>query len=170
MKKQIVVIQPSLRVESYTDMICNLFIQECLKRDDMEVRLIDLRERKLEFCDGREIEEYNKDLQDDYEHVKYADILILGFPLYHFSVSGVLKNYLDIMRDSLQDKKIDFLVSAIFSQGEMSYEHMIESLHKKYNVTKASKITPYILNDMFRDGLLINMPARKQIRDFVASL
>ena len=126
--KQIVVIQPSLRLESYTDYVCNYFIQKCLERNDIELKLIDLRERKLEFCDGRDISEYNKDLQDDYEFVKHADIVILGFPLYHFSISGVLKNYLDIMRDALQDKQINFLVSAIFQGGKIAYEHILESL------------------------------------------
>ena len=166
--KQIVVIQPSLRKESFTDMICTIFIQKCLERHDIELKYIDLRDRSLEFCDGREIWEYNKELQWDYESIKYAEIVILGFPLYHFSISGVLKNYLDIMSDSLQDKKIDFLVSAMFDGGEFSYEHIIESLHMKYNTTKALKDTPYILNNMFRDNELIDIQARKQIQDFAS--
>ena len=168
--KRIVVVQPSLRKESYTDIICNLVIQKCLERDDVEVRLIDLRERELEFCDGREISEHNRDMQEDYEHIKYADIVIMGFPLYHFSISGVLKNYLDIMRDAMQNKKIDFLVSAIFPGWELAYEHILESFGMKYNVEKASHITPYILNDMFLDNRLMNMQARKQIQDFASSL
>lgn len=168
--KEIVIIQPSLREGSYTDIICNLVAQLCLDKEDVNVTYIDLRERNLEFCDGREIEEHNKWLQDDYESIKYADLVILGFPLYHFSISWVLKNYLDIMRDALQDKKIDFLVSAIFEWGELAYEHVLEAFGKKYNVQKASEITPYILNDMFFDGQLVNIWARKQIQDFVNSL
>ncbi len=64
--KHIVVIQPSLRKESYTDHICNIFIHQCLEREDLHVRYIDLRERELEFCDGREIDEYNEQIQEDY--------------------------------------------------------------------------------------------------------
>jgi len=170
MKKRVVIVQPSLRDESYTDAICTIFSQDCLERDDIEVITIDLRDKNLEFCDGREIYEYNKDLQQDYETIKYADIVIFGFPLYHFSISGVLKNYLDIMRDSLQDKQIDFLVSAIFDSGEFAYEHILTSLGLKYKVKKAWKYTPYILNSMFRDGVLVDKKARKTIRDFALSI
>lgn len=168
--KQIVIIQPSLRQQSYTAILCNIFIQGCLDRKDVEVKLIDLRERHLEFCDGREIFEYNTDIQSDYEAVKYADIVIFWFPLYHFSVSWVLKNYIDIMRDALQDKKIDFLVSAIFKWWECWYEHILDSLHMKYNVTKAGKNTPYVLNEMFQWEILIDSKIEKEIHDFALSL
>lgn len=167
--KRIVVVQPSLRKESYTDILCKMLCKE-LKKTEIELEYVDLRERKLEFCDGREISEYSFQMQKDYELIKQADTVVFGFPIYHFAISGVLKNYIDILWDALQDKKIDFLATAIFQWGEIAHEHILESLQKKYNVTKDSDCTPYILNNMFCDWLLIDLPARKQIQDFASSL
>jgi NAD(P)H-dependent FMN reductase len=75
--KKIIIVQPSLRKQSYTHTVCDLVIKECAKRNDLEVQYIDLRERELEFCDGRDISKYNADLQGDYTSIKGSDIVIM---------------------------------------------------------------------------------------------
>lgn len=111
--KKLVIVQPSLREKSFSHLLCTTFAQYCEKLDEISVDFIDLRERDLEFCDGRELTEYSVQMQNDYKTVKDADVVIFGFPVYHFAITGVLKNYIDILGDSLENKKIDFLVTAL---------------------------------------------------------
>ena len=62
------------------------------------IRLIDLREYELIFCDGKEDESsYPAGVFRLRDVVRSAQGLILGTPEYHGSYSGVLKNALDLM-------------------------------------------------------------------------
>lgn len=130
--KKIIIIQPSLRKDSYTAKLAQKIQFFLQSRENIEVEILDLRNRKLEFCDGREIQEYNADMQADYQKIRQADIIVFGFPIYHFAVSGVLKNYIDIISDSLEGKQIDFFASGLLPGGEIAYEHLLQSLEKKY--------------------------------------
>ena len=85
--KKIILIQPSLRKNSLTVEILKEFQNMLSKCEDIEVELVDLREMQLEFCDGRELAAYNSDLQAIYEKLKKADIVIFGFPVYHYGIS-----------------------------------------------------------------------------------
>jgi FMN reductase len=106
---KIVGIAGSLRPDSYSQMALQVSIQ---KVQDLgaEVEVLDLRKMQLPFCDGgKEYPQYPdvKRLQDT---VGQADGLILVSPEYHGSVSGVLKNALDLMSfDQLSGKVAGFI-------------------------------------------------------------
>lgn len=106
---KIVGIAGSLRPDSYSQMALKVAVQ---KVQDLgaEVEILDLRQMQLPFCDGgTEYPQYPdvKRLQDT---VGQADGLILVSPEYHGSVSGVLKNTLDLMSfDQLSGKVAGFI-------------------------------------------------------------
>lgn len=106
---KIVGIAGSLRPDSYSQMALKVAIH---KVQDLgaEVELLDLRQMQLPFCDGgKEYPQYPdvKRLQDA---VDRADGLILASPEYHGSISGVLKNALDLMSfDQLSGKVTGFI-------------------------------------------------------------
>lgn len=168
--KTVCVIQPSLRDESYTDILCKYFICECKKRSDITVKKIDLRKRDLEWCHSADIHVYSEQLQRDYTILKKSDVIIFGFPVYHFAISGVLKNYIDIMGDAIAHKKIDFLVTALLRDCDMAYEHIFESLVHKFDVTKCSEETVYLLDRDFVNGEIMNLFERKKIQSLVEKL
>jgi FMN reductase len=62
-----------------------------------EVTILDLRQLNLPFCDGTQDYEDYPDVALLRQTVEDADGLILVTPEYHGSVSGVLKNALDLM-------------------------------------------------------------------------
>ncbi len=103
---KIILLHPSLRKNSLTAEILHEFQNLLSKNEVYEIETIDLREKQLEFCDGRELLAYNSDLQEIYQKLKSADIVILGFPVYHYGISGVLKNLLDICGEALIGKKV----------------------------------------------------------------
>ena len=87
----------SLRSGSYTRMAVDLALRGA-QDVGAQTQMIDLRDYKLTFCDGRkEDDTYPKDVFKLREQVRAAQGLILGSPEYHGGYSGVLKNPLDLM-------------------------------------------------------------------------
>jgi len=107
----------SLRKESYTRQAVRIALQGA-EEVGAQTRLIDLREYELIFCDGNQDESSPPAgvarLRSD---VKEAQGIILGTPEYHGSLSGVLKNALDLMGfDEIEGKMIG-LVGVSGGQG-----------------------------------------------------
>ncbi len=65
------------------------------KAPDMTTDVIDLREVKISFCDGRPPEEYPDDTARVLERIQAADAYVIGTPIYRGSYTGALKNLLD---------------------------------------------------------------------------
>lgn len=151
--KKIILLQPSLRKTSLTTEVLQEFQDLLSKNETFEIETIDLRETQLEFCDGRELLAYNSDLQEIYQKLKSADFIILWFPVYHYAISGVLKNLLDICGEALTGKKVWAIVSALLPDCQMAYEHFFESFEKKYSIVPIHEV-PYILNSDFQSWKL----------------
>ncbi len=87
----------SLRSGSYTRMAVEIALRGA-QDVGAETQMIDLRDYRLTFCDGRkEDDTYPEDVYKLREQVREAQGLILGSPEYHGGYSGVLKNALDLM-------------------------------------------------------------------------
>ncbi|MDJ0591434.1 MAG: NADPH-dependent FMN reductase [Pleurocapsa sp. MO_226.B13] len=113
---KIVGITGSLRTDSYTA----LALQQAINRVQAlgaEVDTLDLREMNLPFCDGgSEYPDY-PDVEVLRETVKAADGLILATPEYHGSVSGVIKNALDLMSFEHLSGKVTGVISVLGGQS-----------------------------------------------------
>jgi FMN reductase len=64
-------------------------------RQDVEVELINLADKKVAFADGRPPEQYNDDTAAIIASVRAADGVIFASPVYRGSFTGALKNLLD---------------------------------------------------------------------------
>jgi FMN reductase len=93
---KIVGIAGSLRADSYSQMALKIAAD---KVQDLgaEVEILDLRQMDLPFCHGGDEYPHHPDVQKLQAAFSNADGLILVSPEYHGSVSGVLKNALDLM-------------------------------------------------------------------------
>jgi FMN reductase len=92
----VAVICGSLRPQSYTRRALAIAARE-LEGQGATVDVIDLVELDLPLCDGpRDTDDHPGKLQLK-ERVRRADGLLLGSPEYHSSMSGVLKNTLDLL-------------------------------------------------------------------------
>ena len=113
---KIVGIIGSLRTDSYSALALQQAINR-VKALDAEVEILDLREMKLPFCDGgSEYPDY-PDVEVLRDTVKAADGLILATPEYHGSVSGVLKNALDLMSFEHLSGKVVGAISVLGGQS-----------------------------------------------------
>ncbi len=121
---KLVSIAGSLRAGSYSHQA--LAIATRTAQDlGAEVTTLDLRQLMLPFCNGNDHYADYPDVVRLRETVKAADGLILATPEYHGSVSGVLKNTLDLMSfDELSGK----VVGAISVLGGQAINNALNDL------------------------------------------
>lgn len=113
---KIVGIGGSLREDSYSQLALKLAAQR-MEALGAEVEILDLREMQLPFCNGEDDYPDYPDVEKLRNAVQQADGLILATPEYHGSVSGVIKNALDLMSfDQLSDK-VTGLISVLGGQS-----------------------------------------------------
>ena len=106
---KIVGIAGSLRPDSYSQMAVKVAIQKVADLGAV-VEILDLRQMQLPFCDGGTEYPNYPDVKRLQDTVNSADGLILASPEYHGSISGVLKNTLDLMSfDQLSGKVTGFI-------------------------------------------------------------
>jgi FMN reductase len=112
---RIVGIGGSLREGSYSQQALEIAVQKVAALG-AEVEIIDLRSLHLPFCDGGDDYSAYPDVAKLSQRVKAADGLILATPEYHGSVSGVLKNALDLMGFEELSGKVTGLISVLGGQ------------------------------------------------------
>ena len=113
---KVVGIAGSLRDNSYSV----LALQQAANRVEAlgaEVEIIDLKQMNLPFCDGGDDYPEFPDVQILRDKVKAADGLILATPEYHGSVSGVIKNALDLMSFEHLSDKVAGVISVLGGQS-----------------------------------------------------
>ena len=105
----------SLRADSYSQQALQLAAQR-LAALGAEVEILDLRTLNLPFCDGgKEYADY-PDVDRLRTAFDQADGMILVTPEYHGSVSGVIKNALDLMSFDQLSGKVAGLISVLGGQ------------------------------------------------------
>ena len=113
---KIVGITGSLRQGSYSA----LALKEAVNRVEAlgaAAEILDLREMELPFCNGGDEYPDYPDVEILRDKVKAADGLILATPEYHGSISGVLKNALDLMSFEHLSGKVAGTISVLGGQS-----------------------------------------------------
>ncbi|MEM9452275.1 MAG: NADPH-dependent FMN reductase [Cyanobacteria bacterium P01_E01_bin.6] len=106
----------SLRPNSYSHQALQIAVQR-LEALGAEVTILDLRTMTLPFCDGGDDYSAYPDVAIMSQAVKEADGVLLVTPEYHGSVSGVLKNALDLMGFDEFTGKVTGVVSVLGGQS-----------------------------------------------------
>ncbi len=109
----------------------------------------------MQLCDGRPLEEYWEDMQQVYTKLTQQDAIIFGMPVYQYSMSGVLKNFLDICGGALQSKQIGVIVNAGWPNCYMASQDLFNALQFEYETTNIMPI-PYSCSADFKDGEVVN--------------
>ena len=110
--RKVLIIQGSLNPKSKTAIVIREAEKILDSSNGIEFQTLDLRSFNMQFCDGRKLHEYNFDTQKSYEMVDKADGLIIGMPVYCYSVSGPLKNFIDITSSAMEGKAAGIICTA----------------------------------------------------------
>lgn len=113
---KIVGISGSLRPNSYSAQALHLAATR-VRALGAEVEILDLRTLSLPFCNGGDDYPDYPDVAKLRQAVAEADGLILVTPEYHGSLSGVLKNALDLMSFDELSGKVAGLISVLGGQS-----------------------------------------------------
>ena len=113
---KIVGITGSLRPDSYSAKALEQVI-DLVRAKGAEAEILDLRSLNLPFCDASDLYPDYPDVEKLRDTVKAADGLILATPEYHGSLSGVMKNALDLMSFEHLSNKVTGLISVLGGQS-----------------------------------------------------
>ena len=113
---KIVGIGGSLRTDSYSMQALRLAAEKA-EALGAQVQILDLKEMNLPFCDGGSDYPDYPDVEVMRAAVTAADGLIIATPEYHGSVSGVIKNALDLMSFDHLDGKVTGTISVLGGQS-----------------------------------------------------
>ena len=80
--------------------------------DAVQTEMLDLREWRISFLDGRPLDAYEDDTPEAVRRVQDADAVIIATPTYRGTFSGALKNFLDLLpREALLGKPVGLIAS-----------------------------------------------------------
>ncbi len=164
----ILIIQSSLNPDSKTAIVLKE-VEKQLQEQNMSFETIDLRNLNLEFCNGQDTSKYNQDIQNAYKKMQQAKAYIIGMPVYQFSYSGVLKNFLDITGKAMKDKHLSIVANA---GGPMSYlatADLMKATAFFLNVTTLQPIV-YTSRQNFDDNKLTAEKPLKKIKEMITTL
>ncbi|AXI09870.1 NADH-dependent FMN reductase [Oceanobacillus zhaokaii] len=123
------------------------------KRRDPSIttELIDLREYQVEFSVGQPIALYNDDTMNVVKKIMSADFLVFGTPIYQASISGALKNLLDL----LPENAFKYKVTGIIATGWTNKHFLVPEYQLKPVLSYFKGLIPtgnvYIHNNSFNE-------------------
>jgi FMN reductase len=168
---KIVGINGSLRSGSYSRQALVVALEQA-KGLGAEVELLDLQALTLPFCDGGDEYPEFPDVERLRQTVKAADALILATPEYHGTMSGVLKNALDLMGfDELSGK----MTAAISVLGGQANNNALNDLRTTMRWVHAWTIPEQVAigqawNAFDEQGQLKDARLAKRLADLAESL
>lgn len=117
----------------------------------LQTELIDLREYEVEFSVGAPLSDYNDDTWDVVNKMLSADFLVFGTPIYQASISGALKNLLDLFPENA----FKYKVTGIVATGWSNKHYLVPEYQLKPVLTYFKGLIPtgnvFIHNDSFND-------------------
>jgi FMN reductase len=168
MNKKILLISSSLRDKSSSLVLIEEVADFC-KSKNLETEIINLAKIEIPFCDGRETRNYPENIQNIYNKIIAADYIVFGFPVYCYSISGVLKNFIDIFSQAFAGKYFGICLSVGSKLSYLAAEDLIKILGFE---SKAVGVHPVIMVDKndFSQGKISNQKINDKIIEMIKSL
>ena len=131
--------------------------------------VLDLGQLRLGFADGRPIDQLDDDTGQLVAEVSSADALVLATPIYRATLTGALKNALDLLPiEALQDKPV-----GIVSMGATLHHFLGAESHLRDILAWFGALTApngvYLSSADFENGVLTGNAATR-LDDLVAAL
>ena len=102
------------------------YVQSVIEKEGVETSYIDLRDVKMDFCDGRK-ESYGEDIENAKKIMDEADSILFGYGVYCYSIPASLKNFVDIAFPSMS-KLFGQIIAAGGANSFLAHEHFSQIL------------------------------------------
>ena len=169
---RVVGIGGSLRPNSYSYLALE-HVMALLTRGGCRTHIVDLRKMCLPFCDGDGPEPgaAHPGVSEMRTAVSRAHAIVLVTPEYHGSVSGVLKNVLDLLASEHIKGKVAGLVSVL---GGPASSNALNELSRIMRSCHAWVMPQYIAigraHTVFLDGKIRDSELQRKFEDFAGNL
>ena len=138
-------------------------------RNDLEVELINLADKKVAFADGRPPEQYNDDTSAIIESVRAADGVIFASPVYRGSFTGALKNLLDHLPiESLAAKPVGIVAMGATQHHFLGVDWHLRDVLAWFG-TIVAPTSVYLASADFVDGQLTES-AKQDLNDLADAI
>jgi NAD(P)H-dependent FMN reductase len=131
------------------------------------VRVIDLRECPLPFCDG-EAAYGHPGVLNLSKAISDARVIVLATPIYNFDASSALKNLIELTGESWDDKVVGFLCAAGGSLSYMAVMSLANSLMLDFRCLIIPRFV-FATGDDFQDWQLSSPELRERIQKLAAA-
>ena len=131
---KIILISTSLSENSRSALLVQAAAEQ-LEKAGKTAEVIDLRKVTIPFCDGRALEDYPAEVQSLYKSIEEADAIVFGFPIYCYSISGVLKNFIDVFSYAMKGKRFGVCAAAGSKLSYLAIADLHKIMHFQSNAT-----------------------------------
>lgn len=136
---KIVGISGTLAGHKTSHMVYQVLQAAKIQNPDVEIELIDLKDYDVEFMRGYPLAYYNDDTQLVVNKILEANCLVIGTPIYQASISGSLKNLLDLLPErAFRDKIVGYISTA----GSEKY-FLVAEYHLRPIIQFLGGVVPY---------------------------
>ena len=167
--RKVLIIQGSLNPKSKTAIVIREAEKILDSSNGIEFQTLDLRSFNMQFCDGRKLQEYNSDSQKAYDMVDKADGLIIGMPVYCYSVSGPLKNFIDITSSAMEGKAVGIICTTGSSMSYLASADLAKILAYESHVLSIHPVVCSSYVD-FRNGRLVSQKGHEKLNNMIEVL
>lgn len=161
-------IQGGLNERSATDILLEEAIR-MLSARDIPYDVVDVRSREIDFYDGRPMEKYSVQTHEVIEKMKRASAYIFSVPVYAATVSGAIKNIINLAGQEM-DKKVAGIMAG--SSGAAPYpatHEFIDFLSNKVHVATVQPVV-YASREEFKDGKIFDEQLSVLIGEMIDAL
>lgn len=161
----------SLRADSFTCKTLRLALKEASKLG-AEVLWIDLHDYKLPFCDGSDHYPAYPDVERLRNALRSVDALFIATPEYHGSLSGVLKNTLDLLDGEEVKGKPIALISVVGGTHSSNALNTLRIIFRQVHalVIPEQLTIPHAEEAFTPDGFLHDAELSMRLTHLVSSL
>ncbi len=161
----------SLRPHSFTYQILQLALKK-VQAHHVSTELLDLRKLQLPFCNGECSYPNYPDVEFFRHTMKSAAGILLATPEYHGSLSGVLKNALDLLDEEQMVGKVVGLIAVTGGTHSMNALNTMRLIcrHLHCWVLPDQMIIPYAIESFDSQGELKDRIVEEKLDQMIAHL
>ncbi len=140
-----------------------------LERQGIAFGTVDLNAIKLDFHDGRPLAEYSEATQGAYRELEGANGFVFAMPVYSYTLSGALKNLIDIAASAMQGKTAGIMCH---STGPESYDASVDLIRVLSAHARVTSVQPIVHTDKdsFKKGKIYDEAIFDVIDEMIATL